>query len=366
MIAMALACRPKLLVADEPTTALDVTVQQHMLDLLDEIRRKTGLAILLITHDLSLVRRRADHVAVMHRGQWVESGPTARIFEHPKHAATQALIHAVPEGETPVKLRRAAPELLRMEDVSVAFPSEHSFWGRPNAWHHALQPLTVGLKQGESLGIVGESGSGKSTLALALTHLLAPQARMGGTLHWPEGQATSGKAFRRRVQMVFQDPFSSLNPRMSLADILLEGPRVHRLVRKQDEAALVARLLADVGLDVSMANRYPHEFSGGQRQRIALARALAVEPELLVLDEPTSALDLSTQRQMIELLIGLQQSRGLSYLFISHDLRVVHALCHRVLVLKNGEMIEEGTARQIFTKPKQPYTQALMKAAFFV
>ncbi len=372
MIAMALACRPRLLLADEPTTALDVTIRAQIVDLLLELQReeaeKRGMAILLITHDLNLVRRFAERVAVMERGRLVESGPVERIFDAPEHPYTQRLLHSRPQ-RTVVPVLPIAPVVLEARDVSVRFARPRpgiAGWFKP-AYFTAVSDASVAVRQGETLGIVGESGSGKSTLAMALLGL---QKTAHGEIEF-QGRALSDyrgreqTALRASMQVVFQDPFSSLSPRQTIERIVGEGLALHRPDLSADaRRAKSLAVLREVGLDRTVMQRYPHEFSGGQRQRIAIARALVVEPRVLILDEPTSALDVSIQQQVLKLLASLQQKYNLGYVFISHDLEVIGAMAHRVAVMQGGEIVESGDVDDIFMKPSHPYTQKLLKAVW--
>ena len=368
MIAMALACRPRLLIADEPTTALDVTIQAQILALLDELQAEMGMALLFITHDLNLVRRFTHRVGVMERGRLVETGPTGAVFAAPAHRYTQALLASRPSrAVTPVD--GDAPVLVDARDVRVSFEIA-SGWFRRRRFD-AVRRATLHLRRGETLGIVGESGSGKTTLGLAL---LALQPIADGTVSL-DGARVDGadrevlRAMRRRIQVVFQDPFGSLSPRMTIGRIVGEGLELHRPeLGRGERDALVAEVLDEVGLGsgsglAGVLDRYPHEFSGGQRQRIAIARAVVLRPEVLVLDEPTSALDVSVQRQVLALLGELQRRHGMSYVFISHDLAVVRAMSHRVLVMKDGEIVESGDAEAVFSAPREAYTQELLAAA---
>ncbi|MDN6297832.1 MAG: dipeptide ABC transporter ATP-binding protein [Halomonas sp.] len=364
MIAMAIANTPKLLIADEPTTALDVTVQQEILALLRELRDDYGMGLLFITHDLNLVRRHADRVCVMYHGREQETGSVKTVFDAPQTAYTRALLAAEPEGR-PVPVTGTAP-LLQAEQLSVSFarPRRGLFRAPPPAFE-AVKPLDLTLLPGETLGVVGESGSGKTTLASAIMRLVTSRGAV--TLGDARLDRLSGKALRRqrhRLQMVFQDPYGALSPRMPVFDIVSEGLRFHfPQLSRADISQRVYQTLADVGLPESVAARYPHEFSGGQRQRIAVARAIIVEPELLVLDEPTSALDRSVQKQLIDLLRTLQTKRGLSYLFISHDLAVVRAMAHRIIVLQDGEVVEHGNCADVLKTPRHAYTRQLVEAA---
>jgi len=364
MIAMALANEPDLLIADEPTTALDVTVQAQILTLLKELQARLGMAILFITHDLGIVRRIADRVCVMLKGKIVEHGPVAEIFGNPQHAYTQRLLAAEPKGR-PEPVPEGAPILLEAGPVKVWFPIKTGLLRRTTDHVKAVDGISVKVREGETLGIVGESGSGKTTLGLAILRLIAsegPIVFLGDRIDGLKSKAVRPK--RRDLQVVFQDPYGSLSPRMSVADIVAEGLTVQQEgLSYQRQREIVAQALADVGLDPATMDRYPHEFSGGQRQRIAIARAMALDPKFVVLDEPTSALDMSVQAQIVELLRGLQARRKLGYLFISHDLKVVRALSHRVVVMQNGKVVEEGPAEEIFQRPREAYTQALLAAA---
>jgi microcin C transport system ATP-binding protein len=368
MIAMALACRPKLLIADEPTTALDVTIQAQILALLDELQQEMGMALLFITHDLNLVRRFTHRVGVMERGRLVEIGETGQVFDAPQHAYTKKLLASRPQRVVrPVS--DDAPVLLSGRGVAVEFKTSTGWFG--SRTFTAVRDATLELKRGETLGIVGESGSGKTTLGMALL-ALQPIARgdieMGGTRIDGADRAAL-RSMRRRMQVVFQDPFASLSPRMTVGQIVGEGLALHmpELGAGQREQRVLA-MLAEVGLGaeqgmVDVLQRYPHEFSGGQRQRIAIARAVVLRPEVLVLDEPTSALDVSVQQQVLALLAQLQQHYGMSYVFISHDLAVVRAMSHHVLVMKDGDIVERGEALRLFDAPVHDYTRALLAAA---
>ncbi len=365
MIAIALANDPALLIADEPTTALDVTIQAQILALLAEERRQRGLGLLLISHDLNVVRRIADRVAVMQHGRIVEQGPAAALFAAPKHPYTRMLLASEPAGR-PAPVPDAAPEAARLEALRVAFPVRRGLLGRTVATVKAVDGADLAIRQGETLGLVGESGSGKSTIGFALLKLQPAQGRivvLGQDMStWSEPQV---RPWRRRMQLVFQDPFGSLSPRMDVGTIIAEGLRVHEPGLAPDaRVARVATALAEVGLPPDSATRYPHEFSGGQRQRIAIARAIVLAPSLMVLDEPTSALDRSVQGQVIELLRALQAKHGIAYLFISHDLAVVRAMSHRIAVMQAGRIVEQGQADQVLAHPRTPYARALMAAAF--
>ena len=371
MIAMALACRPRLLLADEPTTALDVTIRAQIVDLLLELQRdeaeKRGMAVLLITHDLNLVRHFAQRIAVMEKGVLVESGPVEQVFESPQHPYTQRLLASRPQ-RTVVPVLPISPVLLEARDVSVDFKTKLpglSGWFRSGRFH-AVADASVSVRQGETLGIVGESGSGKSTLAMALLGL---QRTAHGEIEF-QGRALGSyrgaeqTALRSNMQVVFQDPFSSLSPRQTIERIVGEGLALHRPQMSQEARRdKVVSVLREVGLDRTVLYRYPHEFSGGQRQRIAIARALVLEPRILILDEPTSALDVSIQQQVLKLLAGLQQKYNLGFVFISHDLAVIGAMAHRVAVMQNGSIVESGDVEQIFATPAHPYTRKLLKAA---
>ncbi len=362
MIAMALANDPELLIADEPTTALDVTLQAQILDLLKELQQKLGLAVLLISHDLTLVRRYADHVVVMQAGHTVESSDTTTLFTQPQHEYTQHLLAAEPSGE-PVARADTAENILQVEQLSVRFPLRRAWPWQRQDFITAVDAVSLHLQAGETLGIVGESGSGKSTLAMAVLRLLPAQGQiifMGQDL-LPLKQRQL-RPLRRELQMVFQDPYGSLSPRMTVADIVGEGLVVQGIEAAEREAAVCAALGA-VHLDPASRHRYPHEFSGGQRQRIAIARALVLKPRLIILDEPTSALDRTVQKQIIELLRELQASYGFACLFISHDLAVVRALCHRILVMQNGRQVECQDNHALFTTPSADYTRKLLAAA---
>ena len=365
MIAMALANEPKLLIADEPTTALDVTVQAQILELLADLQRERGMAMLFITHDLGIVRRFADRVCVMTQGQIVERGPTAEIFERPQHPYTRHLLAAEPRGEPPVPAPDA-PIVLRGEDVKVWFPIKKGLMRRTVDHVKAVDGISLDLRRGETLGVVGESGSGKTTLGMALTKLIPSEGRIafvGEDIHAYSFKRMRG--LRDRMQVVFQDPYGSLSPRMSVGDIIAEGLTIHEpALTASERDARVVDELREVGLDPGARHRYPHEFSGGQRQRIAIARAMILKPQFVMLDEPTSALDVSVQAQVVDLLRRLQDRYGLAYLFISHDLKVVRALATRVMVMQHGRIVEEGPASRIFDGPETAYTRALMAAAF--
>jgi microcin C transport system ATP-binding protein len=365
MIGMAIANNPDLLIADEPTTALDVTLQRQIMLLLKDLQKTRDMGIILITHDLTVVRKIADRVAVMKDGEIVETGTVSDIFNTPQHPYTKMLIAATPTGTAP-PIAKEAPEILYTPDISVSFPIKSAVLRRTVASVDAVKHVRVRLQAGETIGIVGESGSGKSTLGYALLRLLAsegPIFYLGNRIDGLRGKPL--RALRHNMQLVFQDPFSSLNPRMTVGSIVSEGLKLHHPELSREQVRHEVRAILDkVGLTEAMIQRYPHEFSGGQRQRIAIARAMILKPKLMVLDEPTSALDMSIQGQVIELLRDLQQEHGTSYLFISHDLRVVKALARYVLVMKRGEVVEEAEAQHLFAHPQHPYTQALMHAAF--
>jgi microcin C transport system ATP-binding protein len=362
MIAMALALNPDILIADEPTTALDVTIQAQILELLRDLKDRLGMALLFITHDLSIVRQIADRVCVMKDGTIVEQGPVAEIFAKPNHDYTKRLMAAQPKpkGETPP----AGEEIIAAENMKVWFPIRRGVIRRTVGHIKAVDGVSLSVCAGRTIGVVGESGSGKTTLGLALLRLIGSE----GDIRF-QGQridSLSSKAMRplrRHMQIVFQDPFGSLSPRLSISQIIGEGLKVHELGDASERADRVAEALHDVGLDPAMGDRYPHEFSGGQRQRIAIARAMVLRPKFLVLDEPTSALDVSVQAQIVDLLRDLQDKYSLAYLFISHDLRVVRALADSLIVMKDGTVRESGEAGQVFEAPRDPYTQALMAAA---
>jgi microcin C transport system ATP-binding protein len=365
VIAMALANDPALLIADEPTTALDVTIQARILGLLDELKAARGLALLLISHDLQIVRRYADRVCVMKDGVVVEAGSVATVFANPRHSYTRMLLGAVPKGR-PAPIPANAPPLVEAKDVHVTFPTRRGLLRRTVGQVRAVNGVSFTLHEGETLGLVGESGSGKSTLGFALLHL---QHAVGRIAFAGQDLATLDRRAMRRLrscmQVVFQDPFGSLSPRLSVGGIVAEGLAVHEpgLTRTQRHDRVAAEL-EEVGLPPEVMDRYPHEFSGGQRQRIAIARAMVLKPRFVVLDEPTSALDMSVQAQIVDLLRKLQMRHGLAYLFISHDLKVVRALAHRLIVLRHGVVVEEGDAAAIFANPRQAYTRDLMAAAF--
>jgi microcin C transport system ATP-binding protein len=364
MIAMALANDPDILIADEPTTALDVTIQAQILALLKKLQTELGMAMLLITHDLGIVRKVSDRVCVMTNGEIVEAGTVEAIFAAPTHSYTQHLLASEPKGEPPTR-RIEAPEVVQGQDLRVWFPIKRGIFRRTVSHLKAVESVSLAVREGETVGVVGESGSGKTTLGLALLRL---QSSTGSIqIQGREIQGLSWKQIRplrREMQMVFQDPFSSLSPRMSVGSIVEEGLVIHKLGDAESRERQVIRILEEVGLDPESRHRYPHEFSGGQRQRVAIARAIVLQPRFVILDEPTSALDRSVQAQIVDLLRDLQRRYGLSYLFISHDLRVVRALSHYVLVMRDGIVVEQGASEQIFLDPQEDYTRRLMRAAF--
>ncbi|MDD8022712.1 MAG: ABC transporter ATP-binding protein [Paracoccaceae bacterium] len=363
MIAMALANGPELLIADEPTTALDVTIQAQILELLADLKRDLGMSLLFISHDLGVVRRIADRVCVMQNGEIVEQGPAEQIFANPQHPYTRKLLAAEPKGRAD-PVAADAPELVRTEDLRIWFPVQRGLLRKVVGHVKAVNAASLSVRAGETLGIVGESGSGKTTLALAIMRLIASE----GPIFY-EGcdiskwSARDLRRLRRDMQIVFQDPFGSLSPRMTIEQIIGEGLTVHGVDPGRNRRDMVAEIMVEVGLDPAAMARYPHEFSGGQRQRIAIARAMILRPKVVVLDEPTSALDMTVQVQIVDLLRDLQRRHGLAYLFISHDLRVVRALAHKVMVMKRGDVVEAGPAEQIFTAPQTDYTRALLSAA---
>ncbi len=366
MIAMALANRPDILIADEPTTALDVTVQAQILNLIKDLQARYGMAVILITHDLTIVRQFSDYVYVMQAGEVKEHNRTESVFSNPRHAYTQHLLASEPKGVAN-PLTTDTGTILEAKDVKVTFTLKRGGFFRPDFFElHAVDNLSLDLKKYETLGLVGESGSGKTTFGQALIRLIHNnQGEIffdGEPIHTKDrGQM---RPLRSRMQIVFQDPFASLNPRMSIRQIIEEGLIVNQLGNGKERLERVKQALQDAGLPTNILSRFPHEFSGGQRQRIAIARAVALEPEFILLDEPTSALDLSVQAQIIDLLRKLQDEKGLSYLFISHDLKVVRALCHRVMVMQYGKIVEQGPVNQVLTDPQTDYTKRLVKAAF--
>ncbi|MDX8506635.1 ABC transporter ATP-binding protein [Mesorhizobium captivum] len=365
MIAMALANEPELLIADEPTTALDVTVQAQILELLAGLKSRKGMSMLFITHDLGIVRKIADRVCVMTKGRIVETGPTREIFANPQHAYTKHLLAAEPKGKPPAA-NAAANAVMTGKEIKVWFPIKRGFFRRTVDNVKAVDGIDVTVRAGQTLGVVGESGSGKTTLGLALARMISSN----GTINF-NGRDINQLSFsamrplRRELQIVFQDPFGSLSPRMSVAEIIEEGLKIHEPKLSPDERDdKVVEVLKEVGLDPETRHRYPHEFSGGQRQRVAIARAMVLNPRFVMLDEPTSALDMSVQAQVVDLLRNLQAKHNLAYLFISHDLKVIRALANDVIVMRNGQIVEAGPSEQIFGSPQTDYTRALISAAF--
>lgn len=363
MIAMALANGPDLLIADEPTTALDVTIQAQILELLADLKRAENMSLMFISHDLGVVRRIADRVCVMQHGEIVEQGLVADIFTNPQHPYTKMLLAAEPKG-----IADPAPtdgkEIVSTKDLRVWFPIQRGLMRKTVGHIKAVNAATLTVREGETLGIVGESGSGKTTLALAIMRLIGsegPINYLGEDISkWPAARL---RALRRDMQIVFQDPYGSLSPRMTIEQIIAEGLTVHGLEQGRSQHDMVSEIMVEVGLDPAMMSRYPHEFSGGQRQRIAIARAMILRPRVMVLDEPTSALDMTVQVQIVDLLRDLQKKHGLTYLFISHDLRVVRAISHQVMVMKSGDVVEAGPTQSVFDNPQTDYTRALMAAA---
>lgn len=364
MIAMALANEPDLLIADEPTTAVDVTVQAQLLKLLKELQQKMGMAILLITHDLSIVRKMADRVAVMYRGELVELAQTKDLFEKPQHDYTRMLLAAQPKGR-PLPVNQNAQPIVQAQDLKVWFPIKKGVFQRVVDHVKAVDGVDITVRRGQTLGVVGESGSGKTTLGLALLRLIRSEGMvMFNGRPMSEMSAQEMRALRRDMQVVFQDPYGSLSPRLSVDQIVSEGLEVHfKDLSRSERQDRVVQALREVGLDPDTRHRYPHEFSGGQRQRIAIARAMVLNPKFVILDEPTSALDMSVQAQIVDLLRGLQEKHQLSYMFISHDLRVVRAMSYEVMVMRGGVVVERGETSQVFDHPKEDYTRALIAAA---
>ena len=362
MIAMALANKPDILIADEPTTALDVTIQAQILDLLKDLQAREGMGMLFITHDLAIVRRIADRVCVMCQGEIVEAGETAKIFRNPQHPYTIKLLTAEPKG-TPPPVPDGSDLVAEAENLRIWFPIQRGLLKRTVGHVKAVNDATLAVRAGETVGIVGESGSGKTTLALAIMRLIASE---GSICYMGEDiRAWSVRELRRlrsEMQIVFQDPYGSLSPRMTAMQIISEGLTIHKVGNGRSHREMVAEVMTEVGLDPAAMDRYPHEFSGGQRQRIAIARAMILRPKLVVLDEPTSALDMTVQVQIVELLRDLQQKYGLAYLFISHDLKVVRAMSHKVIVMRAGDVVEEGSADTLFSNPQSEYTRELLAA----
>jgi microcin C transport system ATP-binding protein len=363
MIAMALANEPDLLIADEPTTALDVTIQAQILELLKDLKQRFNMALLLITHDLGIVRKMADTVCVMSQGEIVEQSPAADLFAAPQHPYTRKLLAAEPKGNPAPPPADAAPVMIARE-VKVHFPIKKGLLRRTVDYVRAVDGISLAVREGHTVGVVGESGSGKTTLGLALLRLTASEGsiRFDGT-NIQGWQAKRMRPLRRLMQVVFQDPYGSLSPRLSIGQIIEEGLKIHGIGDRADRERRIAQALEEVGLDPASRHRYPHEFSGGQRQRVAIARAMVLKPRFVVLDEPTSALDMSVQAQIVDLLRDLQVRHRLAYLFISHDLKVVRALSNEVIVMKDGKVVESGPTRQIFEQPQQDYTRALIAAA---
>jgi microcin C transport system ATP-binding protein len=364
MIALAMINNPKLLIADEPTTALDVTIQSEVLSLVKRLQADTGMAILFITHDLSIVRQFAERIAVMQDGLIVEAGKTAEVFSSPAHAYTRQLLDAEPGEVSPVS-DSGRPVVAEFRDLKVHFPIQKGFFRKTVGYVKAVDGVTAAVREGQTLGVVGESGSGKTTLGKALLRLEHSEGEIiydGTPINDLDRNAM--RPLRKEIQIIFQDPYGSLSPRMSVERIIGEGLDIHGIGESADREELISSAMFEVGLDPALKSRYPHQFSGGQRQRIALARALVLKPRLIVLDEPTSSLDRSIQFQVIELLKNLQQKYNLSYLFISHDMAVVRDLCHEIAVMKDGKIVESGEARKIFSSPEHPYTKQLLETAF--
>ncbi len=365
MIAMALANEPDLLIADEPTTALDVTIQAQILELLQELQSRLGMALLLITHDLGIVKKMADHIHVMTNGEVVEHNNATSLFNNPQHEYTRHLLSSEP-GEFSPRILNNLPTVIEGRDINVRFPIKGGLFGRVKSYVHACNGINVSVKAGRTVGVVGESGSGKTTLGLALLKLIPSEGEIifnGKPIH--QRKNSELRELRQHMQIVFQDPFGSLSPRMTVLDIIEEGLKVHQSeLSAEEREAIVVQSLIEVDLPTTILHRFPHEFSGGQRQRIAIARAMVLKPELVVLDEPTSALDMSVQSQIVDLLLALQERHQLAYLFISHDLKVIRALSDEIMVMQQGKIIEYGDATQVLEAPKEPYTQNLMAAAF--
>lgn len=359
MIAMAIANNPQILIADEPTTALDVTIQEQIIDLLLELKQKLNMSIIFISHNLRLVHKISDHIAVMYKGDLLEYGTAKQVFENPQTSYTKKLI----SSNLLLNLQRKKDSkiILKANDIEVSFPRKKNIWGRVTADFKAVDKVSFDLRQGETLGIVGESGSGKTSLALAVINLLKHR---GNIEILTDNEYQNPHQFSKDLQIVFQDPYNSLNPRMTIKQIIEEGLTVHfKQLRKSEKINKIKEILKEVNLNESIMDAYPHEFSGGQRQRIALARALILNPKIIILDEPTSALDVTVQAQIVELLKSLQIKYKISYIFISHDMNAIRAMSHRVMVMKNGKIIEQGVTTQIFEQPQQPYTQQLIKAS---
>lgn len=363
MIAMALANEPELLIADEPTTALDVTIQAQILDLIDELKQELGMSVLFITHDLAIVKRFSDRVVVMKKGEVMEQGDTAAVFASPQHPYTQELLQTLHVRRKDV-IAADAPTLMQVDNFKVWFPIQKGLFRKTVGHVKAVDDISFTLKQGESLGIVGESGSGKTTLAHGLLKLVKSEGEFSFDGHAMAGMDSNTlRPFRRSMQLIFQDPYGSLSPRMSIEEIIGEGLEIHNIGTPDERKAKVIETMKLVELPPAWKDRYPNEFSGGQRQRIAIARALIMEPKLVILDEPTSALDRTIQLQIVELLLKLQREKGLTYIFITHDLMIVQAMCHNTLVMRKGQVVEQGSTREIFDNPQQAYTQELLSAA---
>lgn len=364
MIAMALANNPELLIADEPTTALDVTIQAQILELLENLKKELDMALLLITHDLTIVENMSDRVCVMQHGKLVETNKTKDIFAKPQEDYTKRLLTSQPKG-APQAVKKDAPQILKAANLNIKFPVKKSLLGKPTEFVHAVKDMSFSLKKGETVGVVGESGSGKTTLGLSLLRLISSE----GEIYFNDQKISEQnkkdlRHLREDMQIVFQDPFASLSPRLSVSQIIGEGLKVHKKnLNAQERDNLVIKALQDVHMNPDVRHRYPHEFSGGQRQRISIARAMILEPDFIVLDEPTSALDVSIQVEIVDLLRELQKTHNLSYLFISHDLRVVRAMAHKIIVMKDGAIVETGTTKEIFENPQQEYTKTLIDAA---
>lgn len=370
MIAMALACNPKLLIADEPTTALDVTIQVQIIELLEELQKEFGMAVLMITHDLNMVRRFAENIVVMKDGRIVESATVEKLFDQPEHEYTQQLLSSQPrrmvEDLTPQQLD-SRPNIIEARQLRCHFPIKGGFFRRKIGEVKAVEDVSFRIRQGETLGIVGESGSGKTTLGMCLLRLQECDGEIhfdGNPIH--DISSRQMRPLRRHIQVVFQDPFSSLSPRMTVEQIIGEGLRIHfpQLDANARDAKIIS-VMEEVGLEKDMLWRYPHQFSGGQRQRIAIARVVVLEPRLILLDEPTSALDVSVQKQVLELLVNLQKQHRISYLFITHDLSVIRAMAHRIIVMKDGKVVEQGETEQLFKAPQEEYTRTLLSASLF-
>lgn len=359
MIAMAIANNPQILIADEPTTALDVTIQEQIIDLLLELKQKLNMSIIFISHNLRLVHKISDHIAVMYKGDLLEYGTAKQVFENPQTSYTKKLISS--NLLLNLQQKKDSKIILKANDIEVSFPRKKNIWGRVTADFKAVDKVSFDLRQGETLGIVGESGSGKTSLALAVINLLKHR---GNIEILTDNEYQNPHQFSKDLQIVFQDPYNSLNPRMTIKQIIEEGLTVHfKQLRKSEKINRIKEILKEVNLDETIMDAYPHEFSGGQRQRIALARALILNPKIIILDEPTSALDVTVQAQIVELLKSLQIKYKISYIFISHDMNAIRAMSHRVMVMKNGKIIEQGATTQIFEQPQQPYTQQLIKAS---